>query len=247
MAKTSGLGQGLVVDGIDLSGDTGSAQAIGSSRPTTSVTGIDKSAFERLHLLRDGRLDWSSWFNPAVGAAHAELSTLPTADRIVTYLAGRTAGDWAASMVAKQLNYDPTRNTDGSLTIGLQARANRYGLEWGRELTAGLQVFTGAGNGTAVDFTAVSTAFGLQAYAQVLAITGTQDVDIAITDSANGTDFAAIGAGVAFPTFTGVGAARIQTSRTEVIRRHLRVEITSTFTTATILVAVKRNRIETLF
>jgi hypothetical protein len=246
MSKTAGLGDGLVVDGIDLSGDTGSAQAIGASRPTTNVTGIDKSAIERLHLLRDGRLDWSSWFNPAAGAAHEELSTLPTSDRIVTYLAGRTAGDPAACMVAKQLNYDPTRNEDGSLTIALQARANGFGLEWGHELTDGFEVFTGASDGTAVDFDA-STDFGLQAYAQVLAITGTQDVDIEITDSANGSDFATIGSGVAFPTFTAVGAARVQTDRDETIRQHLRVEITSTFTTATILVVVKKNRIETLF
>lgn len=247
MAKQSGLGDGLIVDGIDLSGDTGSAQAIGSSRPTTGVTGIDKSARERLHLRRDGRIDWSSWFNPAAGAAHPELSSLPTTNRILAYLRGNTLAGPAASMVCKQLNYDANRNADGSLSFDLQARANGFGLEWGTQLTDGLEVFTGASNGTGVDFTDASTDFGLQAYAHVLAITGTQDVDIEITDSANGSDFATIGAGVAFPTFTGVGSARIQTDRDETIRRHLRVELTSTFTTATVLVVVKRNRLETLF
>lgn len=242
--KTSGLGDGLVVDGIDLSGDTGSLQAIGASRPTTPVTGIDKSAFERLHLLRDGRIDWSSWFNP--DNAHAELSTLPVTDRIITYLRGRTLGNPAASMVAKQLNYDPNRNTDGSLTASLQARANGFGLEWGRQLTAGLEVFSGAGDGDGVDFTTVSTAFGLQAYAHVLSLTGT-NVIVTLQDSADGAAFAAIGAGVAFPSATAVSSARIQTDRDETIRRHLRIVVSGTFSSATVLVVVKRNLAETVF
>jgi hypothetical protein len=245
MGKQSGLGDGLVIDGIDISGDTGSLGSIGSSRPTTGVTGIDKEAQERIHLIKNGRIEWQAWFNPA--RAHPELSSLPTSDRIVTYLRGRTLGNPAASMVGKQINYDPNRNTDGSLNAGVQAQSNGFGLEWGRQLTAGLQVFSGAGNGSAVDFTAVSTDFGLQAYLQVVALTGTQDLDVDITDSANGTDFAAIGAGVAFPNMTGVGSARIQTARDETIRRHLRIEVSGTFTTATILVAVTRNAHEVLF
>lgn len=241
MAKQSGLGDGLVVDGIDLSGDTGGLQAIAGSRPTTGVTGINKSARERIHLRRDGRIDWSSFFNSATDQAHEELSALPTTNRIVTYMRGQALGNPGASMVAKQLNYDASRNADGSIAFDLQSRANGFGLEWGTQLTDGLETFTGASDGTGVDFTDVSTDFGLQAYAHVLAITGTQDVDIEITDSADNAAFASIGAGVSFPTFTGVGSARIQTSRTETIRRYLRVELTSTFTTATVLVVVRRN------
>lgn len=237
MTKQSGLGDGLVVDGIDLSGDTGSLQAIGGSRPTTNVTGINKSGVERLHLIRDGRIDWSSWFNP--DNAHDELSPLPTTNRIITYLRGQALGNSAASLVAKQLNYDPNRNTDGSLTIGLQARANGFGLDWGRQITTGLQVFSGAGNGTGVDF-AASTNFGLQAYLHVVAFTGT-GVDVEITDSADDSTYASIGSGVSFPTAAGVVSARIQTDRDETIRRYLRAELTGTFSSATVLVAVTKN------
>jgi hypothetical protein len=203
-------------------------------------------AQERLHLLRNGRIEWSAWWNPA--GAHLELSALPTTDRILTYLRGQALGNRSASMVGKQIGYDPTRAPDGSISgIAVQSQSNGFGLEWGTQLSDGFEVFTGASDGDAVDFTAVSTDFGLQAYAHVLAITGTQDVDIEITDSANGTDFATIGSGVAFPTFTGVGSARIQTDRDETIRRHLRVELTGTFTTATVLVSVTRNLHEVQF
>lgn len=250
MTKQSGLGDGLVVDGIDLSGDTGSLSAIGSSRPTSNVTGINKSGTERIHLRRDGRIDWTAHWNPAETSgtsAHEELSTLPTTNRIVTYMRGQARGNSGASMVAKQLNYDPSRNAEGELNATLQARADGFGLEWGRQLTDGQETFTGASNSTGVDFTDVSTDFGLQAYAHVLEITGTQDVDIEITDSADNMTFASIGTGVSFPTFTAVGSARIQTARDETIRRYLRVELTSTFTTATVLVVVTRNVHEVVF
>jgi hypothetical protein len=247
MSKTSGLGDGLLIDGVDLSGDTGGLGAIGSSRPTTGVTGIDKSAQERIHLTKNGRIEWQSWFNPAAAAAHAELSTLPLTDRIITYLRGRTLGNPAASMVGKQINYDPNRNADGSLNIAVQAQSNGYGLEWGRQLTAGFQTFGGAGNGSGVDFTDVSTDFGLQAYLQVTAISGGNLV-VTLQDSSDGSsDWAAIGAGVAFPSTTVVGAARIQTGRTETIRRHLRAVLSGTFTSATILVAVTRNTSSVVF
>ena len=40
------------------------------------------------------------------------------------YTRGTTLGNPAACMVAKQINYDPTRAADGSLTIAVQAEAN---------------------------------------------------------------------------------------------------------------------------
>jgi hypothetical protein len=245
MSKQAGLGDGLVIDGIDISGDTGSLGSIGSSRPTTGVTGIDKFAQERIHLIRSGRIEWQSWFNPA--RAHPELSSLPTSDRIVTYLRGRTLGNPAAGMVAKQINYDPNRNIDGSLNAGVQAQSNGYGLEWGKQLTAGLLTVAAPGSQLGADFGA-QTLFGLQAYLQVLDVQG-GDLDVHLEDSStsSGSGFSVFSSALDFPTFNAPGASRIQSARDATVRRWVRVNYTGTFTSATLLVVVVKNTHEVLF
>lgn len=153
MTKQSGLGQAFYLGGYNLSGDTGSGDEIGCGLAgTQDVTGIDKSAYERVGLLRDGRLNWTSFFNPSAAQAHAVLSTLPTTDRHMMWATGTTIGDPAACMVGKQIDYNPTRGADGSLTISVSSQANAYGLEWGDLLTAGQRTDTGAADGTAVEF-----------------------------------------------------------------------------------------------
>ncbi len=152
MAKQSGLGDGLIVDGTDLSGDTGSLGRIGGGPAALEVTGIDKSAFERIGGVRDGGIDWSSHFNPAAGRAHAKLSTLPTTNRIITYQRGTSLGSPAACLVGKQIDYAPNRGDDGALAIALTSQSNGYGIEWGRQVTAGTRTDTGATNGTGVAF-----------------------------------------------------------------------------------------------
>lgn len=152
MAKQSGLGDNFYVSGVDLSGDTASLGEIGGSIGLIDVTGINKSAFERIGGIRDGRIEWVSHFNDASSQQHATLSTLPTADRILTYCRGTTLGNPAASLVGKQLNYDPTRADDGKLTFAVRAEANAFGIEWGKQLTAGKRTDTTATNGTAVEF-----------------------------------------------------------------------------------------------
>lgn len=245
MAKSSGLGDNLYVAGYDLSGDTGALSRIaGGLVGTQDVTGIDKSAMERIGLLRDGGVDWTAFFNPAAGQAHEVLSTLPTADRIVTYCRGTTLGNSAAACVAKQINYDPTRGADGSLTIAVQAQANGYGLEWGRQLTAGLRTDTGAANGTGVDYGTGSTSFGAQAYLQVTAFTGT-DVTITVEDSTDNVSFATLVA------FTQVASAPT-TERVTVsgnVDRYLRVSTSTTggFSSVTFSVVVNRNDTATAF
>lgn len=152
MAKTSGLGDNFYVSGVDLSGDTASLGEIGGGHSPIDVTGINKSAFERIGGLRDGRIEWVSHFNDATSQEHPTLSTLPTTDRILTYCRGTTLGNPAASLVGKQLNYDPTRADDGKLTIAVRAEGNAFGIEWGKQLTAGKRTDTTATNGTAVEF-----------------------------------------------------------------------------------------------
>ena len=80
------------------------------------------------------------------------MSSLPTTDRILTYCRGTTLGNPAASLVGKQLNYDATRADDGKLTFAVRAEANAFGIEWGKQLTAGKRTDTTATNGTAVEF-----------------------------------------------------------------------------------------------
>lgn len=152
MAKQTGLGDGLLVGGYDLSGDTGAVDNISGGPAAIEMTGIDKSAIERYGGLRDGKIEWSSFFNDATGHAHEKLKTLPTTDVVVTYLRGRTLGNQAANLVAKQLNYDGSRSDSGELTFKVESNANAYGLEWADQLTAGLRTDTGATNGTGVAF-----------------------------------------------------------------------------------------------
>lgn len=150
MAKQSGLGDNFYLGGYDLSGDTASLGEIGGGFATIDVTGINKSAYERIGGVRDGRIEWVSHFNPATSQQHDALSTLPTTDRTITYCRGTTLGNPAACLVGKQLNYDVTRDNDGKMSIAVRAEANGYGLQWGDQLTAGLRTDTSATNGTAV-------------------------------------------------------------------------------------------------
>ena len=227
--KSSGLGDNLYIAGFNASGDVGQLGAIGGGPALITVTGIDKSAFERIGGLRDGRIEYTAYFNtvPVTGAIHEKLSPLPRTDQILTYCRGTVLGDPAASLVSKQINYDPTRGDSGELTFGVSAQANGYGIEWGRQLTAGVRTDTAATNGTGID-TVASASFGGQAYLQVFAFTGT-DVTVKIQDSADNVSFADV-AGFAFTQVTGGAplAERIALSNTATIRRYVRVATVTT-------------------
>lgn len=241
MAKQSGLGDNFYLGGFDLSGDTASLGEIGGGPALIDVTGIDKSAYERIGGLRDGRIEWVSHFNDAASQEHAALSTLPTTDRQLMYFRGTTLGNPAACLIAKQLNYDPTRDADGKITIAVRAEANGFGLEWGRSLTAGKRTDTVATNGTAID-TAASLSFGAQAYLQVFSLTGT-NVVVTIEDSADNVTFAAV-TGLAFTSVTSApGTERLATSNTATIRRYVRAATTGTFSSATFAVVINKNDI----
>ena len=256
--KQSGMGDNLYVAGYDLSGDTGSIERIGGGNSPLVVTGINKSAFERIGGLRDAGIDWTSWFNPSALAQHVALSPRPTTDVLVTYFRGTTIGKPAASMVAKQVGYDPTRGEDGSLSFSLNAVANGYGLEWGEQLTAGLRTDTSATAGTAWrDPGMATTNFGLQAYLQVIAFTGSPADDITIRlqeSSDNGADTYANVTGGSFTTLV-VGTTdapftqRIATATNLAVEQYLKVTTTSTtgFTSCTFAVMVVRNAVAPVF
>jgi hypothetical protein len=251
MAKQTGLGDNLYVAGRDLSGDTGSIGTIGGGPTTLDLTDISQSAMDRLGGLRDGRLEFSAFFNDAAGRAHPTLSALPTTDVQVMYFRGTSLGGQAAAMVGKQVNYDPTRGSDGSLTIAVSAVSNSFGLEWGRSLTAGKRSDSSATNGTGVDFAqplAGSSTFGLQAYLQVFSFSGTSCTVTLQESSDNGSSdsFGAVTGG-AFAAASAVGAQRIATASGQTVERYLRAVTSGTFSECTFAVVVNRNDTATVF
>jgi hypothetical protein len=190
-------------------------------------------------------MEWTSFLNPGEGAAHERLSALPTADVIATYCRGTTLGNPAASMVGKQINYDPTRGADGSITLGVQALPNGYGLEWGRLLTAGKRSDTEATNGSSVDFGAAGT-HGLQAWLHVFSVTGTScTVKLQSSSDDGDSDAFADVTGGAFTAATDVTSQRITVSGA--VERYLRVATTGTFSECTFAVQVTVNETAVTF
>lgn len=234
-----GMGDALWVSGVDISGDVGSLARVGGGPNPGEVTGINSSAMERIGLLRDGGIDFTSWWNPSAGGVHQTLKTLPYADIPATYCRGTVIGSHAASLLAKQVNYDGTRGQDGSLTHTTNAVGDGFGIEWGNLLTAGKRTDVAATNGAGVDLGAapVSYSFGLVAYLHVFAFTGTS-VTVAVQDSADNATFATI---ATFAAATAVGAQRVTTAiPTTTVRRYLRAITTGTFSNAVFGVSATR-------
>lgn len=254
MAKSSGLGDAFWIDQYDMSGDVGSIQSIAAPLATQEVPGINRHAQERIGLRHDGTMAWQSWFNKdsASGAegAHDILSTLPTADRQVTYGRGTAAGSAASSCLSKQIGYDGTRGQDGSFTFAVSVQGNspagsKTCLDWGVLLTASPRTDTTAtAPATGLDLGASPTSYshGWAAYAHMLAFTGTS-VTLTLSDSANNSAFTNLTDG-AFAAFSARGKQRIaSSSATATVRRYVRVSTTGTFSNAVFLVNFVRYQV----
>lgn len=237
MAKASGIGARLLVDGTDISGDVGSVQAIRGGPTLLDVTAINQDGFARIGGIYSGEISFNSWWDTAVGASHDVLSDLPITDRHVIYLHRNTFGEAAAAIVAKQINYDPTRGQDGSLAAAIQALSTGSPLDWCELLTTGIQTFASAANGSSIDNTAQSL-FGAAAYLQAVSI-GSGTATVAIQDSADNVSFANV-TGLSFTAVTAKGVQRLETARNATIRRYLRVAVTGAFTNLVAVVAVNR-------
>jgi hypothetical protein len=251
MSKQTGLGDRFYLAGYNLSGDIGSLGRVGGGPAYLETTGIDKSAMERLGGIRDGGIDFTAFFNDSaivpIGA-HQRLKLLPTTDIIATYVRGSTIGVQAASLVAKQIDYAPTRGDDGSLTAAVSTMANGFGLEWGTLLTAAERTDSAPTNGAGVDFAAAST-FGLQAYLHVIAFTGTT-VTIKLqesSDNAVGDPYADVVGGAFTAVTVGPTSERIATAGNLTVERWLRVVTTGTFSNLAFVVAVARNEVAPAF
>ena len=82
MAKESGIGAAVAVDDSGGSARTISNDItdfdLSTPRNTQDVTGLDKSAIERLQLLADFQITINGVFDDASNVAHAVFSTVPS-------------------------------------------------------------------------------------------------------------------------------------------------------------------------
>jgi hypothetical protein len=241
MSKSGGLGDNLYVSGNDISNDVGSLSKISATLATLEVTGIDKSAHERLPGLRDGKVQFAPWFNKT--GAHAVLGALSGTDLILTYCRGTTIGNAAASLYGRQLNYDGKRDAKGALTLEVSQDGDGFGLEWGKQLTAGIRTDTAATEGTTLDLGAAPAgSYGAQAYLHVFDITAT-DVTVTIEHSTDNATWSSLAAFTALSTSSANTAQRIATSNTTAVDRYLRATTTTSggFTSVAFAVMIDVN------
>jgi hypothetical protein len=118
MAKESGLGMTCTVDDVGGTGraitnDVSDVQ-IGTPNSLQDVTGLDKSAIERLILLADGSVTLQGFFNPAANLSHdvfKEAGQTAVGRTVVIVHSGQT---FTAEMHIT--SYVVARGADGSLT-----------------------------------------------------------------------------------------------------------------------------------
>ncbi len=237
MAKQSGLGQRLYVGGWDISGDVGAIDTCACPRGVLDVTALDKSAQEAILARSDGELSFSAFYNPAGAPAftaeHGALSPLPTADVLMLWLMSTIAGDPAAALSARQIDYAGTRGNDGSLGFKVQGKADAAPIEWGQVLTAKIT----AVGATASQDNGASTASGIVCYLQLFTATGAGPAVVTVEHSADNITFTTLAtfASVASP-FTPQGQ---RITATGTVNRYLRANV-SGVTDATYAVAVRR-------
>lgn len=119
MAKSTGLGQTtLSVDDAagtarDIRNDITNWQ-FSTPRGVQDVTGIDKSANERLLLLADASITLNGVFNPSANRAHDVLKTVPSTSVARTVTNTINGVTMACEMLFS--DYQLTRSDGGELT-----------------------------------------------------------------------------------------------------------------------------------
>jgi len=119
MAKETGLGwTTLSIDDAggtprDIRNDVTNFN-FATPRAVQDVTGIDKSAMERLLLLADFSITNNGVFNPSANASHDVFSTVASAGTARTTTI--TVSGQTLAVEALYTDYALTRNADGSLT-----------------------------------------------------------------------------------------------------------------------------------
>ncbi len=243
MAKSSGLSQEFFVGGYDVSGDTASIERAGALKNLLEITGINKSAKERISGLASGELSFNTYFNPAADAVFdAVLGALPTADVLVMWATGTTLGDPVANLNAKQVTTSLNRSADGSLISSIQALSNSYPLEWGI-LLAPATIHSSADDETGfIESGGAQTSKGGVGWLHHNdAATGTVHYDIEDSpDSTNGID----GAWTILLSFSNVATPYAQIAErveiTGTVEKYVRASTNETFTNADFAMSFRR-------
>ena len=122
MAKTSGLGATVIVDDSSsvaqtISNDITNFQ-FATPRGVQDITGVDKSAHERLLLLSDYSVTLNGVFNNAANMSHAVLKTVPSSPAVARNVKIEpTSGSTPyLSCLCLFTDYSITRNNTGELT-----------------------------------------------------------------------------------------------------------------------------------
>ena len=219
---------------------------IGGTGTNVSINGVLQGTFDGTYgvpiggtiaLTYTGAPTWN-WF--ALGTVQDAISGMPLTDQIVSYLQGTTLGNISACMVSKESSYSPTRDNTGGLTLKADWVSNAFGLEWGKQITAGLRTDNGPVTGAFFDLGAAS-AFGCQAYLQLIELVGT-NIDVTITHATT--------SGGAYSTLVDFGslttypnAVRIAVSNTTTVNEFLKVVSAGTFTQAIFAVTFMQNQV----
>lgn len=104
--NSAGAGQDIRNDATDLQ--------FGCPRAVQVVTGLDKSAFERLLGLADFTMTATVVFNPDANKSHAVFSTVPSTSVARTNVLG--IGGKSLTTEVLFTDYPLTRGADGALT-----------------------------------------------------------------------------------------------------------------------------------
>lgn len=176
-----------------------------------------------------------NWF--ALGTVHNAMSGMPSADQIASYFQGSAIGGIVACMNAKNVSYAPTRDNTGSLTLKCDVVANAFGLEWGKQLTAGLRTDNAPTTGAFFDLGAGSV-FGCQAYLQIIELVGgTLDVTVTHATTSGGAYTTLLD----FGSQAAIGGFRQATANNVTVNEFLKVVSAGTFTQAIFAVAFMQN------
>lgn len=126
MAKTSGLGATVLVDDASSAAQTISNDVTNLSfatpRGVQDVTGVDKSAHERLLLLADYSATLNGVFNNGSNASHAVFKTIPSTTVPRNVKIEPTSGSTPfLSCLCVLTDYTITRANAGELTWAVPA------------------------------------------------------------------------------------------------------------------------------
>ncbi len=118
MAKVSGLTTSVTIAGNDISNDITSIN-IDTPYGQQDITGLDKSAVERLALRADFSGTMSGVFNTTASKSHATLKTPGSKTCVIVF-----PGPATATATVNTTNYAVTMGTDGSLTWSVNFQLN---------------------------------------------------------------------------------------------------------------------------